>query len=371
MKRYLNNDNSKFLEQLNNKCYVDKTELIEILNHKVNTRNKYICLTEPRKFGKTYNISMLNAYYSKGCNSKEIFKDLNISNKDSYLKYMNKFNVIWIDMQDVYFRFKDNFIERLKEELFEELKENFSNLMKDYDDSIQDIIIRVYERTGERFVFLIDNWDILARVEPTNLDLYDKYIEFLTSIFVGCDFTCAIDLAFMSGVFQIKLYSMLKVRLEIFDQYSMIHPYKFKDFIGFNEDEVKKLLIDTNINFEELSNKCGGYILKDTNIFNPNTVINILNNKDDNDNLMGSKVLDLLKNHKDLEIKENLLKILNREKVKITVRLFENDLSKIKSLDQALTILIYLGYLGHNENDETCYIPNEYAKDNLKRIFDL
>lgn len=271
-------------------------------------------------------------------------------------------------MEDLYFRYKENFIEGLKRELFEELKENFLNLLKDNDDSIQDIIIRIYEKTNERFIFLIDNWDILVRFEPTNFDLYDRYIEFLTSIFVGCDFTCAIDLAFMSGVFQIKLYSMLQVRLDIFKQYSMINPWKFNKFIGFNEEEVKKLIDGTKINFEDLNNKCGGYVLDDINIFNPNIVIDTLNNKNNDNDLMPINVLELLKKHRNLKVKENLLKIINGEKVEFCSDLFENNFSRIKSIDAILTILIYLGY---NEKDNTCYCPNESIKDDLKKLFNI
>ena len=87
---YLNKDNSLFLESLDSEIFVDKSDLISITNFKMRTNDKFMCVTRPRRFGKSMALAMLNAYYSKGCDSKELFKGLKIENDESYLKHLNK-----------------------------------------------------------------------------------------------------------------------------------------------------------------------------------------------------------------------------------------------------------------------------------------
>ena len=124
MRLYLNRGNSGFIKSLNGEIYVDKTNLISECNKKINIDYCYMCVTRPRRFGKTMALPMLNAYYSKGCDSKELFKGLKIETDESYLKHLNKHNVIWIDMADLYTNLDDcnNFVKSLKSKIFRDLK---------------------------------------------------------------------------------------------------------------------------------------------------------------------------------------------------------------------------------------------------------
>ncbi len=75
---YINEDNILFKSLLRSN-YVDKTGIISFLNKLIDTENRFVCVTRPRRFGKSATARTLNAYYSKGCDSKELFSNLEIA----------------------------------------------------------------------------------------------------------------------------------------------------------------------------------------------------------------------------------------------------------------------------------------------------
>ena len=99
MGRFVNPDNSAFQVALNSPIYVDKTGLLEYTNSVLNTTEAYICNSRPRRFGKSYAANMLAAYYSKGCNSEEMFSGLDISRESDFKTHLNKYDVIHLDIQ--------------------------------------------------------------------------------------------------------------------------------------------------------------------------------------------------------------------------------------------------------------------------------
>lgn len=100
MGNYLNPDNEKFIQAINSEIYVDKTELIGYTNKVLNTMQRYVCVSRPRRFGKSMAADMLTAYYSKGCNSEKLFKNLKITQDESFSKYLNRYDTIFINMQE-------------------------------------------------------------------------------------------------------------------------------------------------------------------------------------------------------------------------------------------------------------------------------
>ena len=99
MGSYLNPGNKGFQESLNSEIYVDKTGLIEKTNAVLDTRQKFLCVSRPRRFGKSYAANMLAAYYSKGAESEKMFSDLEIGQSEDFKKHLNKYDVIHIDVQ--------------------------------------------------------------------------------------------------------------------------------------------------------------------------------------------------------------------------------------------------------------------------------
>ena len=223
MGRFLNPGNKKFLGYYNDDIFIDKSSLIEITNNSLDKESKkFMCVTRPRRFGKTLALSMLNAYYSKGSNSKEIFDKLNISSSSTYLNHLNKHNVILIDMSTLYIDSNGNFLEELKKLLIKELDEYFPNILTSDDDTIVKAIIKINLKTDQSFIFLIDEWDVIFREEP-NSSLCKEYFELLNTLFKGSKSSEAIELVYMTGILPIKRYTTQSV-LNMFREYNMLDP---------------------------------------------------------------------------------------------------------------------------------------------------
>ena len=180
---FVNVDNVSFQMEKNGD-YVDKSEIISLINRFINGQKRFICVTRPRRFGKSVTLDMLNAYYSKGCDSKELFSDLKISSLPVFDKHLNQHDVIYLDMME----FADNeengnkYLENLNTAVVSELKETYKdNFDKDNRYSLPEAI-RCLKR---RFIFIIDEWDFVFREYPNNLQLHKKFIDLLRALFKG------------------------------------------------------------------------------------------------------------------------------------------------------------------------------------------
>ena len=127
---YLNPENVDFQKSLNSEIYIDKTELISYTNKKLNTEQGYICVSRPRRFGKSMAANMLTAYYSRGCNSRELFQGLKIATHPNFEKHLNQYNVIHLNMRD-YLTESENMkqlIQFVEDDLLDELQQEFLDL---------------------------------------------------------------------------------------------------------------------------------------------------------------------------------------------------------------------------------------------------
>ncbi len=356
---YLNRDNNKFIRYLNNGIYVDKTGLINTCNALLNSKNRYICVTRPRRFGKTLALSMLNAYYSKGCDSKSIFDKLEISQSQTYLAHLNKHNVIWVDMSSFYTRYGDLFLDKLALELIDDLKQKWPGVIENEDTNLVNAILRVNDRTGERFIFLIDEWDVIFREEPQS-PLCDDYIKFLRSLFKSSDVSSCFDLVYMTGILPIKRYST-ESALNMFKEYNMLTPRNIVECFGFVEGEVKSLCGKSGTDFSTMKKWYDGYRLKGIEVYNPQSVVEAISNKEFGDYWTSTSAIESVTNYMNYDngaLKGMITRMLAGEEIPVDVSCFENDLTRIDSPDAALTVLIHLGYLAYNEEKGACYIPN-------------
>lgn len=355
---YLNKDNNSFRRNLSNKIYVDKTAMIRELNDLLPTDYRFLCVTRPRRFGKTMALSMLNAYYSKGCDSKELFEKLNISKDPTFLEHLNKHNVLWVDMGSLYAKYGGDFLKKLVSCLIDELNEKWPNIIKK-DDDLASAIQRINDSTGETFIFLIDEWDVIFREEP-NSPLCDDYIMLLRSLFKSSDVSSCFDLVYMTGILPIKRYSTQSA-LNMFKEYNMLNPRNFAEYIGFTEDEVKELCNKYAMDFGTMKKWYDGYKLKGFEIYNPQSVIEAITLKEFSDYWTSTSAIEAVTNYMNYDngaLKGAITSMLNGEEQSVDVQLFENDLTKVDSQDAALTILTHLGYLAYDENSKTCRIPN-------------
>ena len=373
MALYLNQNNDKFKEYKSARIFIDKSNLIKECNSLFGTSDKYMCITRPRRFGKTMALSMLNAYYSKGCDSQSLFEKLNIAKDNSYLEHLNKHNVIWIDMANLYTDIKDKniFVEKIKFNILRDLKEYYSNI--DFTDlTLGEAIIKIKSELNERFIFLIDEWDVIYREQEYNNRLCDEYTELLRNLFKSSNVSSCIDLVYMTGILPIRRYSTQST-LNMFKEYNMLDSFPIESYVGFKEDEVIGLCNKYNRDFNEIKSWYNGYNLNGVSLYNPKSVVEAVLRGKCKDYWVQTSAIEAVTNYMNYDngkLKDIICKMLLGEKVKVNVRKFENDLTKVNSSDSALTVLIHLGYLAYDEDLEACYIPNYEIKQEFVNAVD-
>ncbi len=361
MSYYLNLDNEMFECSLNSKIFIDKSNLIKYCNELIKTNDRFMCVTRPRRFGKTMALSMLNAYYSLGCDSSELFKELNISKDQTYLKHLNKHNVIWIDMASLYTKLehKENFVKELRNYLIMDLKNKFTSINFE-GIRLEDIIINIKSSLNEKFIFLIDEWDVIFREQETNTKLCNEYVDLLRSLFKSSDVSACIDLVYMTGILPMKRYTTQSA-LNNFNDYDMIDSSPIETCAGFTEEEVKRLCLKYNRDFEEIKYWYNGYTLNKQALYNPKSVVMaILKNecKDYWTKTSATEAVANYMNYQNGELKDIITRMITGDKIIVNPSKFSNDLTKINSIDSALTVLIHLGYLAYDSTCSSCFIPN-------------
>ncbi len=372
MSLYLNQGNRSFFENRNAKIYVDKSLLIKKTNELLGTPDKFMCVTRPRRFGKSTAYSMINAYYSKGCSSRGLFKGLKIYDDPSFEEHLNKHNVISIDMASVYNMLDEgeDLVKKLKKYIYLDLKEAFPDAHLEYDadeSSSLAFALKDLGNKGERLILLIDEWDVLFRKEPTNKALCDSYMKLLSSLFKSGDVSQCLDLVYMTGILPIRRYSS-QSDLNNFIEYNMIDPDGIPDSFGFTEGEVKNLCEKWSMDFDEVKSWYDGYRLKGMEIYNPRSVVRAITSRECSDYWISTASMDPVKEYMNYDggaLKGEIIKMLAGEKVPVNVTLFQNDLTQVNSRDAALTVLIHLGYLGYDKESKECFIPNKEITDEI------
>ncbi len=159
MGSYLNPGSGKFYESLRSQIYVDKTGLIERTNEKIRTVQKYICLSRPRRFGKSMAMDMLAAYYGRAEDTSALFDGRKISNTSTYREHLNQYDVIKVNMQDFLSMTRgiDEMLAMLQRRILSDLKDKYSEYVEEPQIifAMQDI----YAKTRHPFIILIDEWD--------------------------------------------------------------------------------------------------------------------------------------------------------------------------------------------------------------------
>ena len=226
---YLNPTNQNFYEAVNKEIYVDKSLLIQHIEYLRNKINKYICVSRPRRFGKSTDANMLVAYYSKGCDSHHIFDSLKISQTDYYLEHLNQHHVIHINMQSFLSNTHniDKMIQLLTIRILNELKQEYSVTFFDETNlslSLEDI----YVSTKDQFIFIIDEWDCIFREYVQDKEAQKQYLDFLRNLLKDHPY---VELAYMTGILPIKKYGTHSA-LNMFEGNIHVECNTFRIFYG-------------------------------------------------------------------------------------------------------------------------------------------
>lgn len=374
---YINPHHGGFEIEVDSKIYVDKSMLIKFCNESINgyASSRFMCVTRPRRTGKTMALDMLNAYYSKGSNSCPLFKNLKIKDDSSFPLHLNKHNVIRLDVNYEYLICddKDNFVTKMSSRVVSELKANYPDVVFD-SNNLADAIASIYEKREEKFIFLIDDWDTIFRKEEFNHKLINSYMNFLESLFKGGPASLALELVYMTGILPIKRFKTQST-LNMFKEFNMINPRNLVEFFGFTQNEVDELCYLHNMDKKEMRHWYNGYHYKNLDLYNPCSVVEAIQNKVFDDYWSTTSAREAITdymNYDNGELKDTIAKMLVGEKISFDPSLFENDLTQINSKDAALTVLVHLGYLAYDEESKECYIPNyEISKEFVKATRDL
>lgn len=244
---YFNPGNESFTQARNSMIYVDKTALLEQLNKRLSTENKCIAVSHARRFGKSHAAGMIDAYYSRGCDSTKLFEDTKIAEDADFKKYLNKYNVIHLDISSFWDDFKDNIVEKIQEYILDELKEVFKEGI-DYSKKFSVILMSIYKQTKIPFVIVIDEWDCVIR-NSENKELVHKYLQFLHSLFKTEESKSFLALAYITGILPIKKIKD-ESALNNFMEFTMLSSYPITQYYGFTEDEVRSLCNEYDLDFE-------------------------------------------------------------------------------------------------------------------------
>ena len=241
---YLNPGNGAFGDTINSPIYVDKTDLLEMTNTLIDTENKYICVSRPRRFGKSMTAKMLVAYYDNSCDSKELFKTLKIASHPSFQKYLNRSYVIYLDISwfRSIIRQSNQLVSVLQTELIQELKDTFPNQIRQTTNTLPMALAEINSRSGTKFIFIIDEWDCLFREDKSNRQVQQEYIDLLQGLFKSAPSQKFIQLAYITGILPVKKYGTQSA-LNNFKEFTMINPKAMAPFTGFTEKEVQYLFL--------------------------------------------------------------------------------------------------------------------------------
>lgn len=368
---YLNPGNSGF-KKIRNGTYVDKTGLIDFINRTIDTADNLTCFSRPRRFGKTFAAKMLCAYYDKSCDSRMLFDDLEIIKYDSFPRYLNKFDVIYLDITWFISTCNDmkSVVTDLQLSVIRELKKEFPGTFDDGVSSLSRTLADIAARTGDKFFIIIDEWDALFREASHDEDLQKEYIQFLRGMFKGGSGTdLSIAGAYMTGILPIKKYGT-ESALTDFKEYTMDNPGKLARYIGFTKSEVKALCEEYHMDFETMHTWYDGYSFnREKHVYSPNSVMSAIRNEEFDNYWTRSETYESLKNYISMNLdglKDAVVSMLGGQHEKIDILSFQNDLTSLKNKNNVLALLVHLGYLAYDQTEREVYIPNLEVADSFR-----
>ncbi len=359
---YFNPNNGSFTKDRNYKIYIDKTGLLNYLNEQLGTPKNCIALSHARRFGKSHAAGMIDAYYSKGCDSSNLFDDTEIAKSEDYRKYMNQYNVIHLDISSAFDFHKEDLIEFIQKRVCEDFEKEFKDAL-DYSKDLYLLINDVYQQTDTAFVIIIDEWDCVIR-NSEDKELVHKYLQFLHSLFKSEESKSFLALAYITGILPIKKIKD-ESALNNFEEFTMLNSSPITEYYGFTESEVKSLCEEYKLDYDTVKAWYDGYHIDGMDMYNPNSVSMLIKKKSfdsywKNTSSFASINTFITMNYEGL--KDDVMKMLAGENVYVYTESFQNDLITVGSKDEALTALIHLGYLGYDSENGSAYIPNYEVK---------
>ena len=393
MGTYLNPGKAAYQIARNSEIFIDKSEMILYLNSVVNTSQRYVSVSRPRRFGKTMAADMLCAYYDREADSRALFENCKISkaNKKSlkWDEYLGKFDVLRLVMTE-FMEDSDSvkdILEYLSEEVISELMDTYPDVRYGNRVNVRTVMSKIYGNTKRQFVIVIDEWDAIFREYKEDRGGQKKYLDFLRDWLKDKEY---IALAYMTGILPIKKYGKHSA-LNMFDEYSMTYPMQLASYAGFTAEEVEGLCKRYGRNYEQISDWYDGYRVSDVippdpgherlittgkspeakkhSLYSPLSVVKAMRSGFVNNYWNETETYEALQQYIDWNfegLKEDVAVLMEGGKISVDITGYQNDMTTFNSKDDILTMLIHLGYLGFDSDTKEVFIPNKEVLDVFK-----
>lgn len=263
-----------------NPYFVDKSQMLEELFPLIKMGNQHICITRPRRFGKSVMANMIAAFFSKGCNAKALFDQLTISDSPEYETFRNHFSVIHISLNDIAGTTTsyEQYIGRFQKRLIQDFNSEYPEMELAEESDVNDALVKIYTKDhSARFIFVLDEWDFIFHKNYVTEQDKEDYLQFLRSLLKDRPYVL---LAYMTGILLIAKYSSGS-ELNMFVEFTMAKSPAFSDYFGFTQAEVQMLYgryikqcKNPKIRMEELQSWYNGYhTAAGERVFNPRSVV--------------------------------------------------------------------------------------------------
>ena len=359
---YLNPNKTIFSDYVLSEIYIDKSMLLKHLNGWICRDERFVCLTRPRRFGKSMAAAMIAVYYCNTYDSHDIFDKLAVHRIKSYDQHINKYAVISFDAQSFRDCVEDplDFVPSIHRQIGAEMQKQWPDIIKE-QMPLARMMRNVNAATGTQFVLIIDEWDSIFRRDKDNKEAQIEWVGFLRSVFKSAEARQYLALAYITGILPIKKYDV-ESSLNVFDEYTMLDSCPLEPYFGFTEDEVKALCDAYHMNFEETKRWYDGYKLNEgISIYNPRAVVKCMQRKRFNVYWTQTGAFDVLKDYINMDfegLRDAISQMIVGVHYPVDTTGFNTSL-KILNKDHVLTALIHLGYLTYDFDTKMAWIPNE------------
>lgn len=360
MGQYVNRGNAMFIRARRSQIYIDKSDILKYLNSVIFSEQEYVCVSRPRRFGKSMTLNMIAAFYDKTCDAEEDFRGLSIL-KDSHWKdYANRYNVIYLNIQNFVSESFDieECLHILQTDLTEDLMTEFPGVSLPSRKTLSNVMSAVFHAEGIPFVIVIDEWDCLFREYRNDFEAQKKYLDFLRSWLKDRDY---VGLCYMTGILPIKKYGTHSA-LNMFSEFSMENPGQLAEYTGFTEAETRELCQRYHMNFAECKAWYDGYSFPQCqHIYSPKSVVDAMLSGTFDDYWNRTETYEALKGYIDMNfdgLRDSIVAMIAGDHIRVDTGSFQNDMTTFHNADDVLTLLIHLGYLGYDFEKKETYIPN-------------
>ena len=359
--------------------FVDKTLMLRELFPYVSAGNRHICITRPRRFGKTIMANMISSFFQKASDSSDVFDSLTISQVDDYRKYKNQYNVIRIDFSkmprncDSY----TQYIERIEALLIDDVKEAYPQVKINEADAIGDILESVFVQCGEKFIFVLDEWDFTFHRDFINEIDKEKYVAFLSNLLKDRPY---VVLSYMTGILPIAKYSSGS-ELNMFAEFTMVNSPMFGEYFGFTDDEVddlyRRYIVECDRQHKEksvtrkgLRDWYNGYYTKSgERVYNPRSVVFALqfNNLANYWTSSGpyDEIYYYIRNNIS-DVRDDLALMISGESVTAKIQEYAATSMNLSTRDEIYSAMVVYGFLSYL-NGKVC-IPNRELMEKFDEL---